>query len=118
MPYVTLKYSDAYHVKPLSAEDADSLMQQGHDLVFVDDAVLAAWEHHCNASAAFNTMWRALETAHDAPLKRSTTRDRSIAGIVRSPGTVRLSYECHGCGHIPADHPNPTGCQFWHDKAT
>jgi hypothetical protein len=23
---------------------------------------------------------------------------------------------CHGCGHARAEHPNNSGCQFWHEK--
>jgi hypothetical protein len=25
---------------------------------------------------------------------------------------------CWGCGHARADHPNDSGCQFWHDGPT
>jgi hypothetical protein len=62
MPYVTLDYRDgAYAVAPLTDDEADRLMQQGHEVVCVEDRVLTAWLAHCDQAAAFNTMWRALD---------------------------------------------------------
>lgn len=29
--------------------------------------------------------------------------------------TARI-HRCHGCGHLPQNHPNDTGCEKWHAK--
>jgi hypothetical protein len=72
MPYVLLDYRDgSYRVRAITDEEADNLMQQGGEVACVEDRVLAAWEHHRNEAAVFNTMWRSLD--NELNVRRSLT---------------------------------------------
>jgi len=61
MPYILLDYANGYRARAITLDEADRLEQQGNEVIYVEDRVLAAWENHCNEAAAFATMWRLLD---------------------------------------------------------
>jgi hypothetical protein len=74
MPKILLDHSDGlYSTRVLNDEKATELEAQGVDVAYVDDSVLAGWLRHCDASSAWQALWRAI--ANEQALRR---REREL----------------------------------------
>jgi len=61
MPYVTINPVDGeFYVKPMSDEDADRLMQQGGEVIHIEDDVYDAWCAHMKQHRVFHALFRQL----------------------------------------------------------
>jgi hypothetical protein len=62
MPYVTIHSHDGgFEIRPMTDFDADCLMQQGDDPIYIENSVYTAWLAHKNQHDVFNTLWRTLQ---------------------------------------------------------
>lgn len=58
MPYVDIdSRNGTFKITVVPHENADARMQQGHEVAYVEDAVLDAWLKHESERAAFNKLW-------------------------------------------------------------
>lgn len=62
MPYVSIQSRDGtFDVRSMTDEDADRLMQQGDDPIYIEADVLEAWDAHKKQHAVFKALWRMLQ---------------------------------------------------------
>lgn len=71
MPYVTIQSHDGeFHVSPMTDDDADRLMQQGDNPIYIEDDVFEAWVAHKKQHTVFNALWRTLQNQRAEHTKR------------------------------------------------
>lgn len=64
MAYVLLDYSDgSYSARPLTDEEAKSWEAAGHTVARIEDGVLRIWNDHCDRDAAWQALWRTIDSA-------------------------------------------------------
>lgn len=62
MTHLLLDWSDGhYSTRPIDAEEAKRLEDQGHDVAHVEDRVYEAWKRHCEDEGMWQALWRSIE---------------------------------------------------------